>query len=274
MSRLNLEHFINRYFDSVEQNREIQSRTLAYQSLQDSYMNTMITLLQGQANQNTNTNNSRRRASRFTPSVRTTFFDLGNLFSDVVVRPTTQQISAATRELQFSEIAEPSNTRCPITQQDFNPNDTVTQIRHCGHIFHSQQINRWWQRNVHCPVCRHDIRENQDTFRRRSVNEEPSEESLNNNTTQSEENTTQSEENTERSSVNYNNETTMPRIRTVPRRTFSRNSRSSQNNVQQTTDAGINDQEFTSYVNLATQLLNNLSQGDVSGGIDILYTIQ
>ena len=133
MSRLNLEHFINRYFDSVEQNERFQNRTLAYQSLQDSYMNTMITLLQGQANQNIN--NSRRRVTRFTPSVHTTFFDLGNLFSDVVVRPTAQQISAATRELQFSEIVEPSNTRCPITQQDFNPNDTVIQIRHCGHIF-------------------------------------------------------------------------------------------------------------------------------------------
>ena len=166
----------------------------------------MITLLQGQANQNIN--NSRRRVTRFTPSVHTTYFDLGNLFSDVVVRPTTQQISAATRELQFSEIVEPSNTRCPITQQDFNPNDTVIQIRHCGHIFHSQQINRWWQRNVHCPVCRHDIRDNQETFRRRNENDELSDENLNNNTTQSEENTTQSEENTRRTSINYNNETT------------------------------------------------------------------
>ena len=52
----------------------------------------------------------------------------------------------------------------------------------------------------------------------------------------------------------------MPRIRTVPRRTFSRNSRTSQNNHQQTTNTDINDQEFTSYVNLATQLLSNLSQ--------------
>ena len=40
----------------------------------------------------------------------------------------------------------------------------------------------------------------------------------------------------------------MPRIRTVPRRTFSRNSRTSQNNHQQTTNTDINDQEFTSYV--------------------------
>ena len=83
-------------------------------------------------------------------------------------------------------------------------------------------------------------------------------------------NTSLSERTSTRETVNYMNETSIPRIRTVPRTTFSRNSRATQPNP----DIGINDQELTSYVNLATQLLNNFSQGDISGDIDILYTIQ
>ncbi len=279
MNRLNVEHFIDRYFDLVHQNREIHSRTLAYQSMQDTYMNTMITLMQAQANNN-NTERRRQRSNRFAPSVQTAFFDLGTIFTDVAVYPTRQQIIRATREVRFSEINEPRNTRCPISQQDFSQNDVVTQIRHCGHVFYPDEINTWWERNVRCPVCRHDIREHQETTnRRRTVNEEPEnnidEVTTNNNSTTQLNNSTQSEINTRNVSTNYNNQTTLPRIRTIPRTTiprttFSRNSRSTQSRP----DTGISDQEFSSYVNLATQLLNNFSQGDISGGIDILYTIQ
>ena len=262
MSRLNTEHFIERYFDLVQQNREFHNRTLAYQSLQDSYMNTMITLLQTQANQNTTF--SRRRSSHISPNVRTAYFDLGTLFSDVVVRPTQQQISRATREVPFSEIDDPQNSRCPISQQDFSQNDTVTQIRHCGHIFYSDEINTWWERNVRCPVCRHDIREYSEVTNQINLSneEESTHDNLNNSTHQ--------ERSVPRTSTNYNNQTTLPRIRTIPRTSSSRRSRT----TQQFTDVSISDQEFTSYVNLATQLLNNFSQGDISGGIDILYTIQ
>lgn len=263
MSRLNVEHFMNRYFDLVQQNREIHSRALAYQSMQDTYMNSMITLMQTQVHQNTN--HSRRRSTRFSPSVRTAYFDLGTIFNDVIIRPTQQQITRATREVQFNEIDQPQNTRCPISQQDFSQNDTVTQILHCGHIFYPNEINTWWERNVRCPVCRHDIREYREETSQSNLSneEEPSLNNLNNSTNYQQETISES-------STNYNNRTTIPSIRTIPRTTFSRNSRT----TQQDTDIGISDQEFTSYVNLATQLLNNFSQGDISGGIDILYSIQ
>jgi len=281
MSR-NIEHFMERYFDLVQQNREIHSQTLAYQSMQDTYMNNMITLMQTQNNQisstrtpnNHTTGGRHRRRARFTPSVRTAFFDLGTLFNDVVVRPTRQQISHATHELLFSEINQPQNTRCPISQQDFSQNDTVTQIRHCGHIFYPNEINTWWERNVRCPVCRHDIRETHqenihDSSNRNDIIDN-TEENTRNNEDHIYNNTSQSERTSTRETVNYMNETSIPRIRTVPRTTFSRNLRATQANI----DTSTSDQELTSYVNLATQLLNNFSQGDISGGIDILYTIQ
>ena len=263
MSQLNVEHFMNRYFDLVQQNRELQNRTLAYQSLQDNYMNTMITLLQTQSSQSTAS--TRRRSTRLSPSIRTAYFDLGTMFSNVVVHPTQEQITRATREVQFSEIDNPQNIRCPISQQDFSLNDRVTQINHCGHIFYPDQINTWWRSNVRCPVCRHDIREVQEeTGTSNSSNEESINNQLNNNTSYQERTIPES-------SINYNNQTTLPRVRSIPRTRVSRNSRRT---TQQTRDTSISDEEFTSYVNLATQLLNNFSQGDLSGGIDILYSIQ
>ena len=41
---------------------------------------------------------------------------------------------------------------------DFNDNETVTIIRHCGHIFNSDELATWFQSNCRCPVCRYDIR--------------------------------------------------------------------------------------------------------------------
>ncbi len=34
----------------------------------------------------------------------------------------------------------------------------VTVIRYCGHIFNSDEVNRWFRTNCRCPVCRYDIR--------------------------------------------------------------------------------------------------------------------
>ena len=35
----------------------------------------------------------------------------------------------------YSEISDPLNSTCSITQEDFNANDHVCVINNCGHIF-------------------------------------------------------------------------------------------------------------------------------------------
>ena len=72
--------------------------------------------------------------------------------------PTQAEIQAATRTLLYSEIENPINTECPISHEPFENNEEVTQIRHCGHIFHTNGIRQWFGTGHHCPVCRHDIR--------------------------------------------------------------------------------------------------------------------
>ena len=76
----------------------------------------------------------------------------------IEVYPTQTQIEAATRRVRYSDIISPKNRSCPIVMEDFNDSDMVTIIRHCGHIFNTDELNRWFSSNCKCPVCRYDIR--------------------------------------------------------------------------------------------------------------------
>jgi hypothetical protein len=70
----------------------------------------------------------------------------------VVVHATPEQILAAT------ETATPQDDsgNCAICQETLTT--PATRIRHCGHSFHTTCISEWFSRSVHCPNCRHDIR--------------------------------------------------------------------------------------------------------------------
>jgi len=82
-----------------------------------------------------------------------------DLFTNVVVRPTEQQILNATRLFEYTDDMTDINNRCPITLEDFQENETVCQIKHCRHTFKEQSLRNWFQNNVRCPVCRYDIRD-------------------------------------------------------------------------------------------------------------------
>ena len=82
-----------------------------------------------------------------------------DFFAPIIVRPTQQQINVATRRLIFREIEDPINRICQISQENFNLDDEVIQIRHCRHNFTPQHFNTWFSRNVRCPCCRFDIRD-------------------------------------------------------------------------------------------------------------------
>jgi len=98
-----------------------------------------------------------------TPVHRTNDSTLTNLLSafletTVSVRPSVDQINAATTLIRYSDIVEPISTTCVISMETFLPSDMVRQINHCKHLFLPDQFSRWFQNNVKCPVCRHDIR--------------------------------------------------------------------------------------------------------------------
>ena len=56
-------------------------------------------------------------------------------------------------------IAEtPADTVCTVCQDSMEQGATVRKLTTCGHTFHRTCVDTWFQRNVHCPTCRHDVR--------------------------------------------------------------------------------------------------------------------
>jgi hypothetical protein len=68
-------------------------------------------------------------------------------------------INRNTRRVRFNEVINPLNFDCPISLDRFQDNSMLTQIIGCGHLFCNNEITRWFRTNVHCPVCRYDIRD-------------------------------------------------------------------------------------------------------------------
>ena len=77
-----------------------------------------------------------------------------NFMEPVVIRPTQEQIAAATR---LGTPNDPTEV-CAICQETIEDNQPARLINYCEHWFHTNCIDVWFQQNVHCPVCRHDIR--------------------------------------------------------------------------------------------------------------------
>jgi hypothetical protein len=79
----------------------------------------------------------------------------GFLDQPVTVMPTIQQINIATT----IETVQGNEGGCAICQDDMVTGNEIRKITVCGHTFHKECIDTWFARNVRCPTCRHDIRE-------------------------------------------------------------------------------------------------------------------
>lgn len=74
--------------------------------------------------------------------------------------PSTRQINQAVRVIRYGDLGErETHERCPISWATFGDEDRVSQIIHCGHVFNTSELSRWFLTNARCPLCRHDIRD-------------------------------------------------------------------------------------------------------------------
>jgi hypothetical protein len=77
-------------------------------------------------------------------------------FTDpVVVRPTPAEIDAGTTIIEVTG----DGHVCAVCQDDIPAGTAARELDVCEHRFHTGCIDTWFERNVHCPVCRHDIRD-------------------------------------------------------------------------------------------------------------------
>jgi hypothetical protein len=90
-----------------------------------------------------------------TPVSRTTTTILASFnFEDPVrVAPTPEQFDAG-----VADLAPIPQSQCSICQDVLS--DPAVSLRACGHQFHRTCAVTWYTQSVHCPLCRHDIREN------------------------------------------------------------------------------------------------------------------
>lgn len=74
----------------------------------------------------------------------------------VIVRPTPAQIENNTT---LRTATEHEDNNCAICQDPLEDRQLLCVINHCRHTFHETCIMQWFQQNVRCPTCRHDVRE-------------------------------------------------------------------------------------------------------------------
>jgi hypothetical protein len=74
----------------------------------------------------------------------------------VVVHPTAEQIAQTT---SVGNLVSDTDHACAICQDTLTAEQEGRKLNACGHWFHKGCIDTWLERDVHCPVCRHDIRE-------------------------------------------------------------------------------------------------------------------
>jgi len=154
--------FLRELLQTYNENiREYQENTrtmlqIVYLMLRDRSTNTQPSIYE---NRNANMTDYIYWFADFTNRVGRTI-PINTAFQEnVIVSPTPQQIESATTNLNYSSETNTHNTNCPITLDEFHEEEPVTLIEHCGHLFRRDAIQNWFQRNVRCPVCRHDIRE-------------------------------------------------------------------------------------------------------------------
>lgn len=84
--------------------------------------------------------------------------NMDQFLQPVVIRPTEQQIAMNTT---VGRLVSDTEHSCAICQDSLTEDQEGRKLNACGHWFHRGCIDTWLSGNVHCPVCRHDIREPQ-----------------------------------------------------------------------------------------------------------------
>ena len=95
------------------------------------------------------------RRPTHTEQLLSAFFGSSNIVEPVIVRPTHEQITAAS----VLTTVNPNHENCAICQDGMEEGQSVRILSHCIHRFHQDCIDTWFQSHVTCPTCRHDIRE-------------------------------------------------------------------------------------------------------------------
>jgi hypothetical protein len=74
----------------------------------------------------------------------------------VSIYPTIAQIERAS-VVSREEVTD-DDMNCSICRDNIIENEEIRRLNNCSHAFHKVCIDQWFRTNVHCPICRDDIR--------------------------------------------------------------------------------------------------------------------
>jgi hypothetical protein len=166
-NRFLLNTYLNMY-DSARNDLNITNNRIdiLLQNINELSNHFMIQNLRQHQTQNQNQNSDTSSTLPFSQSsisTMSTFDDnirnlMANFLNPIPIIPTNRQINDATRRLTFGNIANPVNTECIFTREEFARDSDVIQITHCSHNFTPDALSTWFIAHSTCPICRYDIR--------------------------------------------------------------------------------------------------------------------
>ena len=135
---------------------QVPSLVPDYEQVSDLYYDFVVPTLVPPSRSNTLINN---RTQLIDNSILRAVIGLMNMneLEPVVVRA-TQDILDTKTTLSAARPSDESEN-CSICQEHYTEGQAIRRITVCTHRFHKDCVDRWFETNVHCPICRHDIRQ-------------------------------------------------------------------------------------------------------------------
>ena len=97
-------------------------------------------------------------------TIEVTLFNNGNRrvinnMEDVQVFPSLRTLRESSSVHIYRDLDTDHET-CSICRENFEENSVVRRLG-CEHIFHIGCIDTWFESNIRCPLCRHDLRDSE-----------------------------------------------------------------------------------------------------------------
>ena len=119
-------------------------------------------------NDNDNDNDNSLMEEPNSPVNNSTVNNYGNIdedYNSISNQNISDSINSTTTDLIFSDIVNPINDSCPITQEEFEGDDEVCMINQCKHLFKKNELINWLKEHQTCPSCRYNILTNTNYIR-------------------------------------------------------------------------------------------------------------